>query len=495
MPETVHNLIDGRWVPARSGKTFENRNPADPADLLGLFADSDEDDIFAAVASARRAYDEWRLVPAPRRAEIIHRTATLLQEREEELARIVTRETGKVLSESRSEVREAIDCGYFVAGEGRRLYGETTPSELANKLCLSVRLPVGVCGIITPWNFPLAIPAGKVFAALVGGNTVVLKPSEEAPAAAVSLVRCLVEAGAPHGTMNLVTGTGPRVGGPLAAHPDVKVVSFTGSTEVGKRLSRQCGEDLKRISLELGGKSGQIVMDDADLDVALGGVLWGAFGATGQRSAATSRLILHRPVAPAMIDRVTAAARALRMGNGLEDSTQIGPLISEAQRRRVAEYVAVGRREGAELLCGGEVPDQPELAGGFFYPPTIFGNVRPSMRIAQEEIFGPVLSVIIVDSFEEAIHVLNDTTYGLSSSIYTRDVGRAMRAVRDVEAGVTCVNGPTVGAEVHLPFGGIKDSGDGHREASHSALDAFTERKTVYIDYSGKLQRARVDNQ
>ncbi len=494
MPETYHNLIDGRWVPARSGKTFENRNPADHEDLVGLFADSDENDVYAAVAAARRAYDEWRRVPAPRRAEIIQRAAAILQDRKDDLAGIMTREMGKILPESRGDVQEAIDCGFFSAGEGRRLHGDTTPSELPNKLCMSVRMPIGVCGIITPWNFPMAIPAWKIFPALVCGNTVVLKPSEETPACAVGFIECLVEAGVPHGAVNLVTGTGPRAGAPLAAHPDVKVVSFTGSTDVGRLLGRQCGETLKRVSLELGGKNGQIVMDDADLDLALEGVLWGAFGTTGQRCTATSRLILHRPVASAMTDRLTAAARALRLGNGFDESTQVGPLISEAQRRRVADYVAVGRKEGAELLCGGEPVTRGDLARGFFYAPTIFDNVRPSMRIAQEEIFGPVLSVITVDSFEEAIHVLNETAYGLSSSIYTRDVGRAMRAIRDIEAGITYVNGPTIGAEVHLPFGGVKDTGNGHREASHTVLDVFTEWKAVYIDYSGKLQRAQIDN-
>jgi aldehyde dehydrogenase (NAD+) len=433
-------------------------------------------------------------VPAPRRAEVVQRAAALIQERKDDLAGTMTREMGKILSESRGDVQEAIDCGFFSAGEGRRLYGDTTPSELPNKLCMSVRMPIGVCGIITPWNFPMAIPAWKIFPALVCGNTVVLKPSEETPASAVGLVECLVEAGVPHGVVNLVTGSGPRAGGPLAAHPDVKVISFTGSTEVGRLLGRQCGENLKRVSLELGGKNGQIVMDDADLDLALEGVLWGAFGTTGQRCTATSRLILHRPVASAMTDRLTAAARALRLGSGFDESTQVGPLINEAQRRRVADYVAVGHKEGAELLCGGEPVTRDDLARGFFYAPTIFANVRPSMRIAQEEIFGPVLSVITVDSFEEAVHVLNETAYGLSSSIYTRDVGRAMRAVRDIEAGITYVNGPTIGAEVHLPFGGVKDTGNGHREASHTVLDVFTEWKAVYIDYSGKLQRAQIDN-
>jgi len=361
-------------------------------------------------------------------------------------------------------------------------------------MCLSVRMPIGVTAVITPWNFPMAIPSWKIFPALVCGNTVVLKPAAETPASAVRFIEILAEAGLPPGVANLLTGGGEKVGAPLAEHPDVRLVSFTGSSEVGRILGERCGKTLKRLSLELGGKNAQIVMDDAALDLALEGVLWGAFGTTGQRCTATSRLILHRPIATTFQDRLVAAARALRLGDGLQDSTQVGPLISSAQVETVSRYVQIGKKEGAELLCGGEPARGNGLQKGWFYPPTIFANVRSSMRIAREEIFGPVLCILVVDSFEEAIHVLNDTPYGLSSSIYTQDVNRAMRAVRDIEAGITYINGPTIGAEVHLPFGGVKDTGNGHREASHTVLDTFTEWKAVYIDYSGKLQKAQIDH-
>jgi aldehyde dehydrogenase (NAD+) len=494
MAETFQNLVDGNWVPARSGKTFENRNPADQDDVVGVFPDSDEGDVNAAVAAARRAYEEWRLVPAPRRAEIVMEAAGVIRDRKEDLARLMTREMGKILPETRGDVQEAIDCGFFAAGEGRRLYGDTTPAEMPNKMAMSMRMPVGVCAMITPWNFPMAIPSWKIFPALVCGNTVVFKPATDTPASAVRFVECLVEAGIPNGVVNILTGSGRHVGTPLVQHPDVRVVSFTGSSEVGRTLGKECGQSLKRLSLELGGKNGQIVMEDANLDLALEGVLWGAFGTTGQRCTATSRLILHRPVASAFLERLVEAARSLRVGNGLGESTQVGPLVNAGQVKTVGSYVEIGRKEGAELLCGGEPATGPGMEKGFFYQPTIFDKVKPSMRIAQEEIFGPVLSVLTVDSFEEAIHVLNDTPYGLSSSIYTQDVNRAMRAIRDIEAGITYINGPTIGAEVHLPFGGVKDTGNGHREASHTVLDTFTEWKSVYVDYSGKLQRAQIDN-
>lgn len=494
MADPFLNLIDGRWVPARSGKTTDNRNPADSDDLIGTFPDSDAKDVDAAVAAARRAFEEWRLVPAPRRAEIVLRAARILEEDKEDLARLMTREMGKVLPETRGDVQEAIDCGILAAGEGRRLHGDTTPSELPNKMAMSFRMPVGVCALITPWNFPMAIPSWKLFPALVCGNTVVLKPATDTPASSARLIEALVRAGIPNGVVNLLCGGGRQVGTPLVQHPDVRVVSFTGSSEVGRVLGKECGQSLKRLSLELGGKNAQIVLEDANLDLALEGVLWGAFGTTGQRCTATSRLILHRQVAGTFLERLVAATRGLRIGNGLQESTQVGPLVNRSQVETVSSYVEIGRKEGAELLCGGRPVTGPGFDKGFFFEPTIFGEVRPTMRIAQEEIFGPVLSVITVDSFEEAVHVQNDTSYGLSSSIYTQDVNRAMRAVRDIEAGITYINGPTIGAEVHLPFGGVKDTGNGHREAARTVLDIFTEWKSVYIDYSGKLQRAQIDN-
>ncbi len=487
------NLIGGKWVPSRSGKTFENRNPARSSDLVGTFPDSDASDVDAAVKAAARAFATWRLVPAPRRAEIIFRAAEILRDRKEELARLMTREMGKVLAETRGDVQEAIDMAYYIAAEGRRLFGVTAPSELPEKFAMSVRQPMGVCGLITPWNFPMAIPSWKTFPALVSGNTVVLKPASDTPGSAHHLVEVLVEAGAPEGVVNIVHGGGSAVGIPLVAHTDVKMISFTGSSDVGKTIAERSAKTLKRVSLELGGKNAQIVMEDADLDLALEGALWGAFGTTGQRCTATSRLIVMKEVRDEMVRRLAERAGKLRLGDGLEAGSEVGPLVNRAQRDRVHSYVEIGKAEGAKLVAGGAPATEGPLADGAFYKPTIFDGVTPTMRIAQEEIFGPVLSVITVSSFEEAVRVLNDTPFGLSSSIYTRDVNRAMRAIRDIEAGITYVNGPTIGAEVQLPFGGVKETGNGHREGGPTVIDAFTEWKSVYIDYSGRLQKAQID--
>jgi len=487
------NLIGGRWVPARSGRTFEDRNPARPSDLVGTFPESGPEDVNAAVEAASRAFASWRLVTAPRRAEIIYRAAEILRDRKEALARAMTREMGKVLAETRGDVQEAIDMAYYIAAEGRRLFGVTVPSELPNKFAMSVRNPLGVCGLITPWNFPMAIPSWKIFPALVSGNTVVIKPATDTPASAHHLVEVLVEAGVPDGVINIVHGGGSSVGVPLTENAGVKMISFTGSSEVGKLIAERTAGSLKRLSLELGGKNAQIVLEDADLELAVEGALWGAFGTTGQRCTATSRLIVAKPVHDEMVERLRARAGKLRLGDGLEAGTEVGPLVNRAQRDRVHAYVEIGKQEGAKLVVGGSPADEGPLAEGSFYRPTIFDGVKPTMRIAVEEIFGPVLAVITVDSVEEAIQVLNATPYGLSSSIYTRDVNRAMRAIRDIEAGITYVNGPTIGAEVQLPFGGVKETGNGHREGGPTVIDAFTERKSIYIDYSGKLQKAQID--
>ncbi|HKE00602.1 MAG TPA: aldehyde dehydrogenase family protein [Planctomycetota bacterium] len=493
MPEKHLNRIDDRWSPPATGEWFENRNPANRGDLIGLFPKSDARDVDAAVAAAKRAYKTWRLVPAPRRAEILYRAGRILEERKEELARAMTREMGKVLAETRGDVQEAIDTAYYAAGEGRRLFGDTVPVELPDKFGMSVRCPVGVCALITPWNFPMAIPSWKTFPAIICGNTVVLKPASDTPLSSALFVKALEDAGLPPGVVNLVHGGGAAVGVPLAEHPDVSVVSFTGSTGVGKDLAERCGRRLKRLSLELGGKNGQIVMDDADLDLAVEGALWGAFGTTGQRCTATSRLIVHEKALSRFTEQLLARAKKLRLGDGLEPGTEVGPLVNEERRKAVHAYVKIGVAEGATLLCGGEPAEGGALDHGWFYAPTIFGNVDRSMRIAKEEIFGPVVAILRVGSLEEAIDVLNDTPYGLSSSIYTRDVNKAFRAVRDIEAGITYVNGPTIGAEVQLPFGGMKETGNGHREASHTVLDIFTEWKSVYVDYSGRLQKAQID--
>jgi acyl-CoA reductase-like NAD-dependent aldehyde dehydrogenase len=492
-PRAYLNLIGGHWMPARSGSTFENRNPARPSDLIGTFPTSSSEDVAEAVTAAAKAFRSWRLVPAPRRAEIILRAAEILRERKESLARTMTREMGKVLAETRGDVQEAIDMAYYIGAEGRRLFGVTVPSELPNKLAMSLRQPLGVCGLITPWNFPMAIPSWKIFPALVSGNTVVIKPATDTPASAHHLVEILVEAGVPEGVLNLVHGGGNAVGVPIVTHPDVKMVSFTGSSEVGKDIAARCAPALTRLSLELGGKNAQIVMDDADVDLAIEGVLWGAFGTTGQRCTATSRLILMKGIRDAIIPRLVDRAMKLRLGDGLESGTDVGPVVNKKAREGIHAYVEIGKKEGAKLLCGGSFAEEGALKEGSFYHPTIFDQVTPKMRIAREEIFGPVLSVLTVGSLDEAIQVLNDTPYGLSSSIYTRDVNAAMRAVRDIEAGITYVNGPTIGAEVQLPFGGVKETGNGHREGGPTVIDAFTEWKSVYVDYSGRLQKAQID--
>ncbi len=494
MPEQFKNYIGGKWVAAKSGKTFENRNPANRNDLIGLFPASGQDDVENAAAAAKKAFASWRRVPAPKRGELLYRVGELLKRHKEELARIETREMGKILKETRGDVQEGIDCAFYNAGEGRRLFGATTPSELPDKFAMSVRAPIGVCALITPWNFPLAIPTWKLFPALLCGNTVILKPAEDTPHTASKFVEILQEAGVPPGVVNLIHGRGEDVGAVLVRHPEVTLVSFTGSAAVGREIAAVCGQNLKRVALELGGKNAQIVMEDADLDLALEGALWGAFGTTGQRCTATSRLILHRDIKQGFTDALMARAEKIKIGDGLDETVEMGPLINQAARQKVERYINVGKDEGARLLTGGSVYERGACANGWFFQPTIFDRVTPGMRIAQEEIFGPVLSVIEVEGFEEALEVLNGTVYGLSSAIYTADVGRAFRAMRDVEAGITYINGPTIGAEVHLPFGGVKNTGNGHREAGTAVYDIFTEWKSIYVDYSGKLQKAQIDN-
>lgn len=493
-PKTYHNYIGGEWVAARSGKTFANANPADTRDVVGLFPDSNATDIDDAVAAAQAAYHSWRLVPAPKRGEIIFRASQILQERKEQYAHDMTREMGKVLAETRGDVQEAIDMGYFMAGEGRRLYGVTTPSELPNKFQMSVRQPLGVCGLIAPWNFPMAIPSWKIFPALICGNTVVIKPAEDTPLSTYNLVQALIDAGLPKGVVNIVAGYGPSAGEPLVKHADVKVISFTGSTEIGKHVSRLCADSFKHVSLEMGGKNPMIVMDDADLDLVLAGAVWGAFGTSGQRCTATSRIIAHRKIAAELTERMQTETKAIRVGNGLHDGMQMGPSINEGQLGVVQKYVGIGREEGATLVLGGERLNDGDLAHGYFHQPTIFADVRRDMRIAQEEIFGPVVSIIPVDSLEEAIDVANDVPYGLSSAIYTRNVNNAFLAMRDLYTGIVYVNAPTIGAEIHLPFGGTKGTGNGKREGGTQVLDTYSEWKSLYIDYSGGLQRAQIDN-
>ncbi|MBN2465972.1 aldehyde dehydrogenase family protein [candidate division WOR-3 bacterium] len=488
------NFINGKFVPAKSGKTYENRNPADADDLVGVFPSSDAADVADAVAAAKAAYPKWKATPAPARGEIMRKATEKLIARKEECAKIMTREMGKVLKETRGDVQEAIDTGLYAAGESCRLWGTVVPSELANKMGYVTRQPMGVWGMICPWNFPMAIPSWKVFPALTCGNTAVIKPATFTPASVHEFVSALTEAGVPPGVVNIVYGGGSAVGEALLQHPDICGVSFTGSSEVGRRIAEVCGKSLKRCSLELGGKNAEIVLDDADLDLALEGVLWGAFGTTGQRCTATSRLIVQAGVYDKLVGMVVERAKKLKVGNGLDESIEVGPCVSDGQRKTVHGYVDVGKKEGAKLLCGGEPLSGGAFDKGFFYKPTVFGDVTHAMRIAREEIFGPVLSCIKVKDFDEAVKVLNDTPYGLSSSIYTRNVNLALKAVETIEAGITYVNAPTIGAECHFPFGGVKDTGNGHREGGWTAYDIFSEPKTVYIDYSGALQKAQIDN-
>jgi acyl-CoA reductase-like NAD-dependent aldehyde dehydrogenase len=494
MTTKYQNFIDGKWVDAKSGEVFENRNPANWEEVVGTFPKSSREDVHDAVKAARAAFEKWRLVPAPKRGDILRKVGDLLVARKEELARLMTREMGKVLVETRGDVQEGIDTAYYAAGEGRRLFGRTSHSELPNKFNMSIRMPIGVAGIVTPWNFPMAIPTWKIFPALLCGNTVVFKPASDTPATATALVEILMEAGIPEGVMNIVHGGGSDVGMAIVEHPGVDLISFTGSTAVGKKISEAASKTLKRLSLELGGKNAQIVMDDADLNLALEGVLWGAFGTTGQRCTATSRLILHEKIYDQFVDSLLSRTKKLRLGDGLKEETEVGPIVNEAQRKNVHRYVEIGVKEGAKLLTGGGVATGDGLSKGWFYQPTIFMDVEPEMRIAKEEIFGPVLSVIKVKSLEQAIEVLNNTIYGLSSSVYTRDVNRVFKAIRDINAGITYINGPTIGAEAHMPFGGMKQTGNGHREGRWTVFDFFSEWKTVYVDYSGKLQRAQIDS-
>ena len=490
---TYHNFIDGAWVPSVSGAVFENRNPADTDDLVGVFQKSTAADVARALEAARAAYERWRLVPAPKRAELLFRAAQLLANRKEALARDMTREMGKVLDETRGDVQEAIDMTFFMAGEGRRQYGQTVPSELRDKFAMSMRQPVGVSAIITPWNFPMAIPSWKIIPALVCGNTVVFKPATLTPLSALNFVRILEEAGIPPGVVNLVTGGGADVGNALLVSDAVRVVSFTGSTEVGRTVSGQAAPSFKKVHLEMGGKNVIMIMDDANLELAVEGCLWGGFGTSGQRCTAASRVVVHEKVYRAFLDQFVARARALRVGSGLDAKTQMGPVVSQGQLDTVMKYVEIGKNEGATLACGGNRLTLGAYARGYFHEPTVFGDVSASMRIAQEEIFGPVVSVIPCKSFEEAVAVGNGVQYGLSASIYTQDINRAFAAMRDMYTGIFYVNAPTIGAEVHLPFGGTKATGNGHREAGTAALDVFSEWKSIYVDFSGKLQRAQID--
>ena len=491
--KTYHNYIGGEWVEASTGEFFENRNPADTDDIIGRFPISAEEDVNKAVEAAASAATRWRRTPAPKRAELLFTLGEILRANKESFTHDMTREMGKVMKEAGGDVQEAIDCTYYTAGEGRRLHGFTTPAEMKDKFAMCVRQPVGLCGLITPFNFPMAIPSWKLIPALVCGNTVVIKSGEDVPLSTINLVKACEEAGIPKGVVNIVNGYGDA-GAALVKHKDVRLISFTGSTDTGKLIAEECARENKIVSLEMGGKNAIIVMDDADIDNAVEGSLWGAFGTSGQRCTASSRLVVHKKIYKKFCDRLVAKAKKLRVGNGLDPKTEVGPVINETAMDKILGYIKIGRNvDKATLACGGDRLTKGDYAKGYFIEPTVFTNVRPGMRIEQEEIFGPVTSVIPFSTLDEAIDIVNGVKYGLSSAIYTQDVNNAFHAMQELYTGICYVNSATIGAEVHLPFGGTKGTGNGHREAGTQVLDIFSEWKALYIDYSGKLQKAQID--
>ena len=488
VPETkqgqhYQNFIGGAWRDSRGGETFVSTNPARITDVIGYYQKSTTADIEDAIEAAAQAQRGWAATPAPERGEILYRSAAILERRKEELAALMTREMGKILRETRGDVQVAIDVAKYIAGEGRRAEGETVPSALPNKFCMTIRHPLGIVGIITPWNFPMAIPAWKTFPALLAGNTVILKPASDTPLLALKLAECLHEAGLPAGVFNVLTGPGGSLGDALASHPRISMISLTGSTEVGRRVAEICGRDLRRCALELGGKNAVVVLEDADLDLAAASVTTGAFGTTGQRCTATSRVIVQRSAQKAFTERLAAAAAKLHVGDGLNPQIDMGPLVNMGRVKAVHEYTEIGKREGAQLVMGGQPLREGEHADGAFYQPTIFTNVAPTMRIAREEVFGPFVSIVPVDTFEEAISVVNSSDYGLSTAVFTESSRLTFRAIREIESGLIYFNAPTTGSEIHLPFGGVKASGNGHRELGAHAVEEFSETKTIYVSY------------
>ena len=491
--KTYHNYIGGEWVKSASGEFFDNVNPADTTDIVGRFPVSNEEDVNRAVEAAKSAATKWRRTPAPKRAELLFTLGEILRENKDEFTRQMTREMGKVLKEAGGDVQEAIDCTYYTAGEGRRLHGFTTPAEMPNKFAMCVRQPVGICGLITPFNFPMAIPSWKLIPALVCGNTVVIKSGEDVPLSTINLVKACEKAGIPKGVVNIVNGFG-EAGASLVGHKDVRLISFTGSTDTGRIIAEQCARDNKIVSLEMGGKNAIIVMDDADIDNAVEGSLWGAFGTSGQRCTASSRLVVHKKIYKKFCDKLVEKVKQLRVGNGLDPKTEVGPVINEAAMEKILGYIHIGKNQDkATLACGGNRLTKGDYGKGYFIEPTVFTNVKPGMRIEQEEIFGPVTSVVAFSTLDEAIDIVNGVNDAATSAIYTQDVNNAFHAMQELYTGICYVNSATIGAEVHLPFGGTKGTGNGHREAGTQVLDIFSEWKALYVDYSGKLQKAQID--
>src|SRR5712692_6345090 len=484
--QVFQNFIAGKWQHSHSGETFTSTNPARTSEVIGSYQKSTAADLEDAIDAAVEAQPGWFATPAPERGEVLLRTALLLEQHKEELARLMTREMGKILKETRGDVQTAIDVAKYTAGEGRRAEGEAVPSGLRDKFCMTIRQPMGIVGIITPWNFPLAIPAWKTFPALLAGNAVVLKPASDTPLLVLKLADILQRAGLPSGVLNVVTGPGSSLGNALVGHKRVNMISLTGSTEVGRRVAEICGRGLRRCALELGGKNAVIVLEDGDIDLAVASVTLGAFGTTGQRCTATSRVIVQKSVQKVFTDRLVAAAEKLRVGDGLDPDVDMGPLVNTGRVKAVQEYAEIGKQEGAKLVLGGSPLTGGDYREGAYYEPTIFTDVAPSMRIAREEVFGPLLSIVPIDSYEEAIKVANSTEYGLSTAIFTESSRLSFRAMRDIESGLVYINAPTTGAEIHMPFGGMKASGNGHRELGKKAVEEFSETKTIFVSYPAR---------
>ena len=483
------NYINGKWVEGKN--KFQTINPA-TEELLAEITQAENSDVDAAVNAATEAFKSWRLVPAPLRGEFLFKIGDILKKKKEELARLLTQDMGKVIAEARGDVQEAIDMAFFMGGEGRRLLGYTAPVEMPNKFGMAVRDPAGVVGLITPWNFPIAVPSWKIFPALVAGNTIIWKPSPETPAISAAFVKVFEEAGLPAGVFNLLLAPGAEVAKVLVSHPGVRVLSFTGSTTTGRAIAESAARLNKKLSLEMGGKNAIIVLDDANVELVTDATLWAAFGTSGQRCTAASRLIVQKGIASKVKESLAERTKKLRLGDGLDPKVDVGPVINKSALERIHNYVQIGQKEGARALTGASVADVN--GKGFFYSPTLFDGVKPGSTLEAEEIFGPVLSIIEVDSLEEAIEVNNRSQYGLSTSIFTQDVNRAFTAMRDIFSGLVYINHGTTGAEIQFPFGGVRGTGNGHREAGQAALEVFTEWKSIYVDYSGKLQRAQIDN-